>query len=462
MNSPLIKSPINSRIINDNKSKKNDLYTESNPVNRFEKFQKEQQIILKEQNQIQEEILKNEKNLINTKTLRSLDDDLFIKRSEKNEMKHQEEQNLILKQTMDQQLIEEMKKESEFYKNKILESLNLNNKNKNVLIDNFEKNINKLGIDLASIDPKLKKFSRMKVSSDLILKKIQERVHLDEMEKKEKFDIKPKQTFDNKKIKDELIKGNDKRNINMSANDFNKLNFRSSSELTIDSSINLNLFSPLEKRIDYENYRNIINRDILKEKKRKLHEMKIREMYLSSQSPYTNREKDSFKIFDSQIFFKDLVKENLKERQKDLAIKVKKRQTNKVYMHKLANYLIDFVEEIYQYQSEKNCEVLKINDWRNWTSMFINNSPFSVSIKSNISYFDHDKTTEEVEKNSDIIVREINKSPTLKNHFVNNDNITKNKFFETFDMDTNYTDSLNEDCELLDYLFFEENTITRS
>lgn len=454
MNSPLIKSPIISRVKNDNKRKKNDLYTESNPVNRFEKFQKEQQIILKEQNQIQEEILKNEKNLLNTK--RSLDDDLFIKRSEKNEMKHQEEQNLILKQTMDQQLIDEMKKESEFYKNKILENLNLNNKNKNVLIDNFEKNINKLGIDLASIDPKLKKFSRMKISSDLILKKIQDRVQLDEMEQKEKFDIKPKQNFDNKKFKDGLNKRNEKRNINIniSANDFNKLKLRSSSELIIDNSINLNLFSPLEKRIDYENYRNIINRDMIKEKKRKLHEMKIREMYLSSQSPYTNREKDSLKIFDSHIFFKDLVKENLKERQKDLAVKVKKRKINKVYMQKLANYIVDFVEEIYQYQIEKNSEEIKINDWRNWTSMFINNSQFSVSIKSNISYFDHDKTIEEIEKNSDIIVKENNNSLLLNNHFVNNANITKNKFFETFDMDTNYTDSLYEECELLDYLFF--------
>ena len=99
MTPPLIKSPIKSKVLHDIKTK-NDLYIESNPVNRFEKFQKEQQIIINEQNQIQEEILKHEKNIQHAKPLKSLDVDLFIKRSEKNEIKHQEEQNLILKQSI--------------------------------------------------------------------------------------------------------------------------------------------------------------------------------------------------------------------------------------------------------------------------------------------------------------------------------------------------------------------------
>jgi adenylate kinase family enzyme len=448
MNSPLIKSPQKSKVFYETNTK-NDLYTESNPVNRFEKFQKEQQIMIKEQNQIQEDILKNEKNVQHAKPLKSIDEDLFMKKSEKNEIKHQEEQNLILKQSMDQKQVEEMNKGSEFYKIKIMDRLNLNNKTKLVVIDNFEKSINKLGIDLASIDPKLKKLSKLNVSSDVLLKKIQDRIHLDEVEKRVKFDLKDKQSLETKKIKDDFIKRNEKKKINASFNNFNKPTLKNINEISIDTSSNLNHFSPLEKRIEYENYRNIINRDLLKEKKRKTHEMKIRDMYLNYQSPNNNQEKDSFKEFDNKQFFKDLLKENLKERQINLTLKIKQRKVNKVHMHKLANYIIDFVEEIFNYQSENNSEEIKIEDWRSWTSMFINNQPYSVSLKSSISYFEHDKTAEENDLN--------NKDPfsiQLANNNFGNENITKNKFIETQDLDINSIDSLFEECELLDYLFF--------
>lgn len=405
MTSPLIKSPVKSKVIheinnNNNNKSKNELYTESNPVNRFEKFQKEQQIIIKEQNQIQVEILKNEKNVQHSKPLKSIDADLFMKRSEKNEIKHQEEQNLILKQSIDQKLVEEMRKESEFYKNKIMDSLNLNIKNKLVSVGNFEQSINKLGIDLTSIDPKLKKLSKLSVSTDVLMKKIQDRVHLDEMEKREKYEVKAKQSLEGKKMNSDFIKQNEKKNVNASASNFNKLSLKNVNEISIDTSANLNLFSPLEKRIEYENYRNIINRDLIKDKKRKLHEGKIREMYLGSQSPFNAQEKDSFKVFDNKQFFEDLLKENLKERQMDLTSKIKQRKVNKVHMHKLANYIIDFVEEIHFYQTENYSEEIKIDDWRNWTSMFINNQPYAVSLKSSVSYFENDKTVEEDDVNN--------------------------------------------------------------
>ena len=123
-------------------------------------------------------------------------------------------------------------------------------------------------------------------------------------------------------------------------------------------------------------------------------------------------------VFDNKQFFKDLLTENLKERQKDLALKIKKRQTNKVQMKKLADYIIDFVEEIYKYQTERNSEEIKIEDWRNWSSMFMNNQPFSVSLKSNISYFEHEKTTEQNENEE--------KKLETSNKIFNN-NINKNE-----------------------------------
>lgn len=449
MSSPLIKSPINSKLMHDIKSK-NDFFSETNPVNRFEKFQKEQQIIIKEQNQIQEEILKKEKNIQNAKPSKSIDEDLFMKRSEKNHIKQNEEQNLILKESNDQKLIEEMNKESEFYKNRIIDSLNINNKDKSVIIGNFEKSINKLGMDIASIDPKMKKLSKLSISSDVLMKKIKDQIHLDEAEKSSKFELKAKQSLEVKKIKDDLVKINNKKKNNASINDFNKPTLKNLNEISIDNSNHLNLFSPLEKRIEYENYRNIINRDLHREKKRKMHEIKIRDMYLHSNSPYKNQEKDSLKVFDNEHFFKNLVKENLKERQKDLIMKIKKRKVNTVHMHKLADYLIDFVEEIYHYQKEKNSEEIKIDDWRKWTSMFINNQPYSVSLKSGISYFELDKTAEE---NELVNNNEINNLQQNNNNF-GLENKSKNIFFESQDIDINSIDSQFEESEILDYLFF--------
>ncbi len=379
-----------------------------------------------------------------------------MKRSEKNEIKHIEEQTQIIKQSMDLQLVEEMKKESDFYKNKILENLNLENKNRMVYIDNFERNINKLGIDIASIDPKLKRLSKIKINSDLIMKKIQDRVHIDEMEKKEKFQTRIKQSNDNlnniniNKTKNfDFIKKNEIKSVMTSSNNFNKnLGLNNTSDVSVDTSGNINNFSHFEKRLGYENYRNIINRDFLKEKKRRLHEMKMKEMFIGNDSKKKYNEKDIIEKFDSDIFFKDLLKENLKQRRKDLSNKIRKRQSNNVNMRKLANYLIDFVEEIFEYEKEKNTEEIKIEDWRNWTSMFIKNEPYSVSLKSSIIYFDEDNSFDNKNDND-----KNEKIDEVNNNLVNK-NIHKNKFFETIEIETNYSDRIFEDCDLLDYTFF--------
>lgn len=451
----------NNQVINENsKYDINNETVDNNPVKRFENFQKQQEIIIKAHNKIQEEILKNEKNFHNSKTLRTIDSELYTKKSEKTEMKQQQQENLIKKQNMDQKLFEEMKQEAEFYKGKILESLNLNEKNKQFQMENFEKNINHLGLDLVSIDPKLKKFSKMKISSEIIMKKIQERLQIEQMQKEELNENKKGHNIsEGKKLMEDFFKKKARKQFSSSLSDLNpyalakpqlnpinsmrNLNAQSmheknsiiTPEFPIDTSININV-SSLEKRLEYEGYRNIINRDLLKEKKRKIHEMKIREMYKSCESPLAMGDKDAISSFNNQEFFSNLLKENLKERQKSLVHKIKKRKVNLIHMKRLANYIIDFVEEIHKYQTDKQCEEIKIEDWRVWTSMFINNQPYSVSLKSNISYFDNNNKISE--ENED-----------------NNENSSKLKFFETVEMETTYSDALAVEAEILDYVNYK-------
>ena len=91
-----------------------------------------------------------------------IDKNLYTKNSEKK------------KPNEDKIEIKELEKINE---NKLLEKLNLNeNNNDFIQIENFEKNISKLGLDLASIDPKLKKFSKMEINSEIILNKIQNKI----------------------------------------------------------------------------------------------------------------------------------------------------------------------------------------------------------------------------------------------------------------------------------------------
>ena len=159
----------------------NDLNTELNPVMRFEKFQKEQEIIIKAQKKIQEEFQKNERNNLNNynlgKILYEIDKNLYTKNSEKKKPNEDKIEIKELEKINENKLLEEMNTQTKFYKKKILEKLNLNeNNNDFIQIENFEKNISKLGLDLASIDPKLKKFSKMEINSEIILNKIQNKI----------------------------------------------------------------------------------------------------------------------------------------------------------------------------------------------------------------------------------------------------------------------------------------------
>ena len=101
-------------------------------------------------------------------------------------------------------------------------------------------------------------------------------------------------------------------------------------------------------------------------------------------------------------------------------------------MKKLSNYVIDFVEEIFHYQKKRGNEEILIEDWRKWTSTFINNQPFSVSLQSNTSYFEDDKSSEENEY----------------------DLFIKTQFNETLENEINNNINPYEDCEMLDYLNF--------
>jgi hypothetical protein len=315
----------------------------------------------------------------------------------------------------------EMKRESNLYKSKILENLNLNDKNTLVNLDNFEKNIRGLGLELSYIDPKLKRYPKLKIGKDVLLRKIKGRVREDK-----EMDF----------FRDNNLIGKIK---SQNSNDyFGKFKPAISLGALPSSRSIFNSINSFEKRNDYEEERFLINREKLQLKIRKNHDIEVRRMQLEN-NPVTliSKKLSSQELQNLNLlaFSNHNSQDSLKELQKKLAKKIKKRKKNKLIMNQLTTYIIDFVEEIFCYQTERENSEIKLKDWRNWTNMFILNEPFVRAQKINEEYFDDNKSTEE-EK-----MKQSNMSKSMKS--------------DSEDVEDNIKDTIYEECELLDYLNYK-------
>jgi hypothetical protein len=409
----------------------------NNPVIRFEKFQREQEKLIKIHNDFQETILKGEKNTSSKNNFKNIDKELFTNESDnsnekvslklmEDEMKEKEkEQNKILMlQKVDpekEELLKEMKFQSTLYNSKIMESLNLRDKNDVVNLENFEKNIIELGLELTDIDPKLKKVSNSKIGKEILLKKIKGRV---------------KEASEMNFFKENRFGGRIKT---QTQNDFVG---RFKPALSIETSLMIDeqrkkkkLLNPLEKRTEYEDQRSILLQNTMREKKRKMNELQIRKMQTEYQGDKMKSSIFSVKNLPNFSFMLNYSKEKdtLKERQNTLERKIIDRKKNKTILEQLSFYMIDLVEEIYCYQINKGDNKIYLDDWRNWSSMFINYVPFASAQKVNKDYFELNESLNNDEKE---------------------ENISKSDLSNVEDINSNLIDNSNDECDLMDYINF--------
>jgi hypothetical protein len=423
---PMISNPLklslNKQILNPLQSNSSNIFINKNiQNNRYENVNELDNDKIKYNNYLNDQNAKNKKKegeLIESNSNNQKDQYMIDINKKKYNINNNNDNYINKSEKIDLYL--EMKRESNIYKSKILENLNLNEKNPLVNIDNFEKNIRGLGLELSHIDPKLKKYPKLKIGKDVLLRKIKGRVR----EEKE-MDF----------FRDNNLIGKIK---NQNSNDFFG-RFKPALSLgALPTQLPINLINSFEKRNDYEEERFLINREKLQLKKRKIHEINICKMQLENipisinYKKLTSQELHNLNLYSST---NQNSNESLAELQKKLSKKIKKRKKNKLIMNKLTTYLIDFVEEIFCYQTERENTDITLKDWRNWTKMFILNEPFARAQKINEEYFDDNRSTEEEKMKQSNISKSIKSDSEDVEHYIK---------------DTTY-----EECELLDYLNYK-------
>jgi hypothetical protein len=315
----------------------------------------------------------------------------------------------------------EEQKEANYFRSIVLDSFNKSAKETEMQIDVFDKNLSRLGLDIASIDPKLKKHSNAMMSSEMVMQKIKEKMEKQEAAKKEKDrrirlihveQAKTQKELEIKK-KEDLIKSQN-------------------SMVTINDPF----ATAHMKRLEYENCRALHDRQAKAQERLK----KIENSSISSE--FQQFSTPSKAQFNRESFLFDLQHENLKFRQKEIERKKVKIEKDYKLCSTVIDAILDITEEAFNYQLNKKEDLIDIKEWRGWMENFI----YDNNIVKGDSYFEIDKKNED-EKTFSTKEKE---NTIQANKLLPSNNKLE---LETSNMFNSTVDS--EDNEFLDYLNFK-------
>lgn len=268
--------------------------------------------------------------------------------------KHQ----MVIKKKFEQQLHDEFWSQVEFYKNEVLKSFQNSQKEQVESINNFNNILSRLGLDIA--DSNIKKKRNDFISTEIILRRIQEKVKKEEQSRKDKQ--KRQRKIQNEQNK--LMNNSSKR--------------KSISRVSSQKKNSINLNSIREegnkKRNEFEHTKFIHQKYLIKQPEPVIHEEE--KIIL----PYRSR--DDF--FDSDYFFTQLNKETLKTLALSKENKDKKRNKIKDGIDTIINHILDITDEAYKFQLNNKKELIDSPNWEKWMDLFINNqSVFSLQEEEN-------------------------------------------------------------------------------
>lgn len=425
--------------------------------------------------------------------------------------------DMEIKRNFEMKLEEEKNELSKNFQKLLSENWESEEKKTFIEINKFEKNLSKLGLDMANIDPKLKKTGKNVISSELVLQKITEQIRQKEIAKKERERRQRKILHEQNKIQDDMkrnnqsagkLLGNNSNIINnkmnlSNTNNLNESNYFDNKKFNITTgnmfmnNLNINInnnedynysSSALIKRQEYEKVRDLHSRAISRDLQRKKHEemFKIerenrpsvisgnneKNISFNSSENYVYNNNGNFlsehtngnninnnrefiyqpqkkeQKFNKDEFFMELYQENLQTREKNLKLKLEKRERNILKLKQLTDYLLEFTDEIFTYQTENKTDQIPLNTWNDYCIMFINNIPFKAGNRKKSGYFDV-KTSEndennENEKNSnnDYSILQLNNPYNVLN--------------------VNYNNANNIEFSQNQLFYFNENNISRN
>lgn len=335
-----------------------------NSSNKFEKYKIENDIKLVNELKEFTNLSKTQKSIDNnqirsnekTFQLKKLDKDNLGESNWKKNMEHKKEWE------QSQNMIDN--KEANFFKDLVLDSFKQGAKENENQIENFEKNLARLGLDITTIDPKLKKIPKAQMSSEMIIQKIKEKMSMNNAAKKERERRQRKIMVDQAKALEELDrKKEDNENLNEEAMTMAKI-------------------STYDRQKDYENWR-VFNERTTKNLAKKAHNEKL----LGEMNKNYDEIFKTGNFFSKENFFEKLHKEDYKIRLRELNKKKQKREKNLMNLQNIFNLILEITEEAFNHQNQNNTDLIDLKDWRNWSQMFINNQ----NVIKNVSYFDVEK-----------------------------------------------------------------------
>jgi adenylate kinase family enzyme len=255
-------------------------------------------------------------------------------------------------------------KEAIYYKNATINTFVKSAEENRKQIEHFDKNLSRLGLDVVSIDPKLKRVVA-NISGEMILQKIREKVTQNEAAVKDKEKRQ-------RKIAVEQFKAQTKINYQKTLKQF-------------ASSDDGYMKSILERRQEYDNWRSLHEKD-------RLHEAK------KTKIPVNPTEFDFDcrpKPFDREEFLKTLNKQNLKVRKLFLEEKKTKREKNYNIVSGVIDLICSLTEEVFDYQNKNKVELVEVNDWREMAQRFINGEHYVPSVNKELFEYDQDMIVED-------------------------------------------------------------------
>ena len=258
---------------------------------------------------------------------------------------------MTIKRKFDKQMHDEFWSQVEFYKAEVLKAFQNSQQEQVNSVINFNNTLSRLGLDI--VDAKLKNKRNDFISTEIIMRRIQEKAKEEEKSRKDKQ--KRERKIKNEQSK--IVKNSIQKSISA--------RLISEEENKID--INAIIEAGKKKREDYEKTKLIHQKYSIKKGEPVVHEEE--KIVL----PYKSKED----FFDSDYFFTQLNKETLKSLETARNEKESKRNKIKGSIQTMIEMIIDISNEAEKYQMNNKKELIDIPDWNKWMQLFIINQSVS-------------------------------------------------------------------------------------
>ena len=323
--------------------------------------------------------------------------------------------DMIVKKNFEEKKKKQFWAECEYYKKAVLRSFDKSSLNLINQIKTFEETLSRLGLDI--VDNNKKNDKKNYVSTEIIMRKIQEKIKFEEKARKDKA----------KRMR--KIKNEQKKMIEIKKEKENKVEV---------------------KKIDYDEEIKKLNEDYnnkLEEFNRikKLHQHVPLDINIIEEEKNKEEEIPKKEGFDSDLFFTQLDKYSLKMFTDLVNHKKSKKEKIRPFLDDIMNMILEIADESSKYLETNNCDLIEIPYWEEWMNLFKDNIHLSEYIKNKENSLNNQKeyNPNEIEiedvENKDYINNELFDYIT----FLGNWSIDIKKIFSNNNKNKNNTNSFS-------------------